>query len=272
MTNFQKIISNLIAKADRGQLEVAEKLGVTPSYISMFLKGERKLSKKMAQKMQEAYGYDAEELLRIQILEQINPPASDFFYDGKEEVKKHNPTVEDVNGKLNEILSNRNKESNEGGIILEDEDSVFIKRTIVSIKGFAGLKQAFFAEDYMEKNFEVETIRVPKEEAGRHYYKIQVKENNFSMYPKIEPLDWTDCIDIPQEEWGAPNTFKVGRIYSLWHPIKGILFKFVERTSDPFVVKLKSLNEDKVEYPDVEFNLLEFRKIMVVKHIIKNAY
>lgn len=258
MDYARKIIIELLTKYT--QVELAELLDEKQPNISAYKKGTRAVSRKVREKLAEM-GYDKDKLF-----------ADTFTYSTTEPPKKYNPTVEDVNGKLNEILSNRNKESNEGGIILEDEDSVFIKRTIVSIKGFAGLKQAFFAEDYMEKNFEVETIRVPKSEAGLHYYKIQVKENNYSMYPKIEPLDWTDCIDIPHEEWRSPNTFKEGRIYSLWHSINGILFKFVERTSNPDVIKLKSLNEDKVEYPDVEFNLLEFRKIMVVKHIIKNAY
>lgn len=70
MTNFQKIISDIVAKEPLRQVGVAEKLGITDAYVSNFVTGTRKLSKKIAQKLEDVYGLNSSELLAIQKLEE----------------------------------------------------------------------------------------------------------------------------------------------------------------------------------------------------------
>lgn len=186
---------------------------------------------------------------------------------------KINPTTKDALNNLKKIQAQKEniKPKNYDEGYYNEDDFVNTKRTVVTIKGFAGLQNAFFPDDYIDKHFTTEIVKVPKEDAGKHFYRIQVKENNYSMYPKIKPLDWTDCVEISKDEWNSPNIYKKDKVYCFWHPIKGILFKFAKLTNEDKIIELFSLNEDRIEYPNEKFNLLEFKKIMCVEYIIQKA-
>ena len=72
MTNFQKIITDIVNKDPQKQAGVAEKLGVTDAYISNFVTGIRPISSKIAKKMEEIYGLDASQLLAIKKMEEAD--------------------------------------------------------------------------------------------------------------------------------------------------------------------------------------------------------
>lgn len=73
MTNFQKIIIDIVNKDPQKQAGVAEKLGVTDAYVSNFVTGVRPISSKIAKKMEEIYGLDASQLLAIKKMEEALP-------------------------------------------------------------------------------------------------------------------------------------------------------------------------------------------------------
>lgn len=72
MTNFQKIITEIVNRDPLRQIGVAEKLGVTDAYISNFVTGTRKVSKNIAKKIESVYGIGADDLLSIQKFEEAN--------------------------------------------------------------------------------------------------------------------------------------------------------------------------------------------------------
>lgn len=90
MTNFQKIISDIVAKDPLRQIGVAEKLGVTDAYVSNFVTGTRKLSKKIALKLEEVYGLNSTEMLSIQKREEADQMVglTDKKADALEQLKK----------------------------------------------------------------------------------------------------------------------------------------------------------------------------------------
>lgn len=166
---------------------------------------------------------------------------------------------------LNKIVKNKNKSE---GRIIHDSDLVPSSQYIIPLKGQAGLRKAFFYPDeYIDTNFEKETIYVKPAERGT-YYKIEVDGN--SMVGKLDPGDWTRCEDIPRMYWIEKGTFKPEKIYCLIHRTRGILFK---RISKIFLedITLTSDNPDKIEFPDETFDLNEFSKILIVRKIEKDA-
>lgn len=71
MTNFQKILTDIVNNDLEGQKGVAAKLNVEAPYISMLLNNKRKLSKDLAVVFGKIYNYDPDELLRTQDIEKI---------------------------------------------------------------------------------------------------------------------------------------------------------------------------------------------------------
>ena len=70
MTNFQKIISDIVEKDPLRQSGVAEKLGYTDAYISNFVTNIRPLNRNIAKKLEEVYKLDSKQLLAIQKMEE----------------------------------------------------------------------------------------------------------------------------------------------------------------------------------------------------------
>lgn len=164
---------------------------------------------------------------------------------------------------LNQLKKVKRKGSSEGRIIDESE-LIPTFQYIVPIKGQAGLKKAFFAPDeYIDANFEKESIFVKPQERAV-YYKIEVDGN--SMPGILEPGDWTRCEDIPRIYWLEKGIFKPEKVYCLFHRKLGILFKRISKCMLDTIV-LSSDNPDKVEYPDQTFDLMEFSKILLVKKV-----
>ncbi|PIF44339.1 hypothetical protein CLU96_1283 [Chryseobacterium sp. 52] len=170
-----------------------------------------------------------------------------------------NPTTSSALADLSRITRKR-KGPGEGRII-NDSELVPAIQYIVPIPGQAGLKKAFFAPDeYIEENFDKETILVRPKDRGV-YHKIEVDGN--SMPGIVEPGDWARCEDIPKIYWTEKGTFKPDKVYCLIHRHLGILFKRISSTFRESIT-LSSDNIDKEEYPDEVFDLAEFSKILRV--------
>jgi hypothetical protein len=171
---------------------------------------------------------------------------------------KINPTKEDVINQLNKIK----KKSKSEGRIIDESELVAAEQYIIPIKGQAGLKKAFFAPDqYIEGHFEKEIIYVRPNERTK-YHKIEVDGN--SMPGILDPGDWARCEDIPRIRWDENGVFKPNKVYCLFHRYKGPLFKRITKTLFGQIT-LSSDNQDKTEYPDETFDLMEFSKILIVR-------
>jgi hypothetical protein len=167
---------------------------------------------------------------------------------------------------LKEILSSKENRISEGKII-NDDDLVEASEYIVPLKGQAGLHKAFFYPDeYIEQNFKHETILVNPSDRGT-FLKIEVDGN--SMPGVLDPGDWARCEEISKIHWMDKNVFKPKKVYCLFHNKRGILFKRISKVLND-TITLSSDNKDKTEYPDEEFNLIEFSKILIVKKVEKN--
>ena len=58
-----------------------------------------------------------------------------------------------------QISNGKSKNSNEGKV-LKNDDVVKIKTFIIPIKGFAGLKNAFYDDQYITENFDETTTEI----------------------------------------------------------------------------------------------------------------
>ncbi|MDE5507717.1 helix-turn-helix transcriptional regulator [Elizabethkingia meningoseptica] len=263
MTYAQNAIKELSTR--HSQEELAEILGDYQSNISAYINGRREVSKKVKIVLHDKFGYDLNKLMSKTI--------NDIFPDLIDSVaEKHvisSKALEDAIHKITSRKLKQNKTPGEG-MLLTGNDMALVKVTKIDVEGQASLRAAFYAEEYITQNFPTELQQVPKEEAGNHYYEIRVRKDGFSMINKLEPLDWTRSVEIPVSQWNDENIFKKDKIYCLWHPIRGILFKnIINRQGN--TVTLHSSNPDKNEYPDEKFHLGEFKKILLVKKIIKDA-
>ncbi|WP_185269180.1 S24 family peptidase [Chryseobacterium indologenes] len=177
-----------------------------------------------------------------------------------EDKKLSKSTAKDVISELNRIKKNKHKTSE--GRLIDESELVPVEQYIIPIKGQAGLKKAFFYPDeYVEKNFEKELAYVrPKDRAV--YHKIEV--DGGSMPGVLNPGEWARCVEIPKNLWLEKGTFKPDKIYCLWHKDLGILFKRISKVRLD-VITLSSDNTDKNDYPDQDFQLIEFSKILIVK-------
>ena len=152
----------------------------------------------------------------------------------------------------------KSKNSNEGKV-LNNDDVVKIKTFIIPIKGFAGLKNAFYDDQYITENFDETTTDVPHYLYSPISYRIQSTGN--SMPKSIPDGSWVTGVPVPEMMW-LTYKFKQDKIYILFHPYRGILFKHVKNISEHEIM-LCSENEDKEEYPDEKFKINEFRKILL---------
>lgn len=247
MTNFQKIISEIVAKDPLRQVGVAEKLGVTDAYVSNFVTGSRKLSKNIAKRIEEVYGLNGNELLSIQ------------KYEEAESIKIVKPDKKaDALQQLDKVQNGKQKNAGEGRRVNEG-DVIKIKTFIIPIKGFSGLKNALYDDQYITENFEQETTEVPKEYYASTSYKIQSTGN--SMPKTIPEGAWVTGVPIPEQDW-LNYKFRSDKVYIFFHPYKGILFKNAKNLPHD-EVRLCSENIDKEDYPDEDFKITEFRKICV---------
>ena len=199
-----------------------------------------------------------------------NMSNDDFLSHIPEAAKKENGTKKEVMDALQKITAKKSdgkpKNFNEGSLVKLD-DLVPQKVIEIPIKGFAGLKQAFYADDYIQEHFKetVEYVR-PEEKIIGVYYKTKIEKNNFSMAPTLNPGETTWNEPISEMFWNNENIFKKDKVYSLWHPYRGILFKRITKHNiEKGIITLSSDNEDKETYEDEDFSLSEFRKILIVR-------
>jgi len=178
-----------------------------------------------------------------------------------------NTTPLDALNDLSRIKNNRRGENKNEGKIINDSDLISVDQYIIPLKGQAGLKKAFFAPDqYIEDHFEKEIIYVKPAERAM-YHKIEVDGN--SMTGTLEPGDWARCEDIPRDLWDNRDTFKPNKVYCLFHRKHGILFKRISNVLYG-TITLSSDNINKIDYPDKDFDLMEFSKILIVRKVEKD--
>lgn len=214
------------------QEELGKALGVSQTNISNFLNGKVPISKPVALIMSEKFGYDYNKIIEMSNESSLKDSA--------------------------QISNGKSKNSNEGKV-LKNDDVVKIKTFIIPIKGFAGLKNAFYDDQYITENFDETTTEVPHYLYSPISYRIQSTGN--SMPKSIPDGSWVTGVPIPEMMW-LTYKFKQDKIYILFHPYRGILFKHVKNISEHEIM-LCSENEDKEEYPDEIFKINEFRKILL---------
>lgn len=214
------------------QEELGKALGVSQTNVSNFLNGKVPISKPVALIMSEKFGYDYNKII---------------------EMSNESSLINSA-----QISNGKSKNSNEGKV-LKNDDVVKIKTFIIPIKGFAGLKNAFYDDQYITENFDETTTEVPHYLYSPISYRIQSTGN--SMPKSIPDGAWVTGVPIPEMMW-LTYKFKQDKIYILFHPYRGILFKHVKNISEHEIM-LCSENEDKEEYPDEKFKINEFRKILL---------
>lgn len=186
---------------------------------------------------------------------------------GKSNLTIISNTKDDALHNLKQIQIKRKARNQNEGKIIDDSSLVPAIQYIVPIPGQAGLKKAFFSPDeYIEENFEKETVLVKPNERAI-YHKIEVDGN--SMTGVLEPGDWARCEDIPRIFWGEKDTFKPNKVYCLFHRKYGILFKRISKVHYG-TITLSSDNQNKIDYPDQDFDLMEFSKILIVRKVEKD--
>lgn len=214
------------------QEELGKALGVSQTNVSNFLNGKVPISKPVALIMSEKFGYDYNKII---------------------EMSNESSLKDSV-----QISNGKSKNSNEGKV-LKNDDVVKIKTFIIPIKGFAGLKNAFYDDQYITENFDETTTEVPHYLYSPISYRIQSTGN--SMPKSIPDGSWVTGVPVPEMMW-LTYKFKQDKTYILFHPYRGILFKNVKNISEHEIM-LCSENEDKEEYPDEKFKINEFRKILL---------
>jgi len=261
------LLSKKLESLGKTQTEIAKEVGVSQPYVANVMDGKILKKIEAIKKFTQVYNWDAYEIMR----DFENIYNNENFLSHLPEPKKlENGNKEDALKALKKITSKKTdgkpKNFNEGSLIKDDE-LVAQKVIEIPIKGFAGLKQAFFSDDYIQENFKETTEYVrPEEKIIGVYYKTKIEKNNFSMVPTLNPGETTWNEPISEMFWNSENIFKKDKVYSLWHPYRGILFKrIIKHDIEKGIITLSSDNDDKETYEDEDFSLGEFRKILIVR-------
>ncbi|MEG1019998.1 MAG: helix-turn-helix transcriptional regulator [Myroides sp.] len=247
MDYAQKIILKLLE--EYSQEELAEILDDKQPNISAFKNGSRKVSKKAKLILSEKFGYD---------LNKLNSSSDDFLSHLPDPAPKENTTPKEALKTLSKIQNGKNKNSGEGKV-LASGDMLMIKTYVIPMKGFAGLKNAIYDDQYITDHFEETTTEVPHHLYSPISYRIQSSGN--SMPKSIPQNAWVTGVPIAEMLW-LDYKFKPDKIYVLFHPYRGILFKHVKNLTKN-EIQLYSENDDKNEYPDEIFKITDFRKILL---------
>lgn len=192
----------------------------------------------------------------VAAIKKVHPEINErwFLYDEGEMIEVPDKKTDAMN-QLGKIQNGKNK-YNEGRIV-PDAEIIKIKSYIIPIKGFAGLKNALYDDMYINENFEQTQTEVPKELYASVSYKIQ--STGDSMPTTIPEKSWVTGVPIPEQDW-MDYKFKPNKVYVLFHPFRGILFKYV-KTMPHNEVQLSSQNSE--EHPEEIFKITEFRKILI---------
>lgn len=218
----------------KSQAEIAKHLGYNPAYMSRLFT--------------EGVPMDFEEKFFKEF------PRSVYLYAKQPQPDKNKDAI----AQLNKIQNGKNKNAGEGKIVSTD-DVIKIKTYIIPMKGFAGLKNAIYDDQYIMDNFDETITEVPHHLYSPVSYRIQSSGN--SMPISIPNNSWVTAVPVPEMMW-MTYKFIEDKIYVLFHPYRGILFKYVRNL--PFnEIELYSQNRDKNEYPDEKFKITDFRKILL---------
>lgn len=263
--NQERYINNYLLNAFKAlgktQSEIIKDLNKSQPYVSALINGKKKVGKEIAKQLAELYGFDEGSILTGEALLQ----GSFSMTTAIRPSENIDLEISILSQKIKELTKKKTGSTGEGRLI-SDSSLVEATQYIVPVKGQAGLNKAFFYPDeYIEEHFERELILVKPSERGS-FLKIEVDGN--SMPGVLDPGDWARCEEIPKIDWMHKNIFKPKKVYCLFHNKRGILFKRISKVVND-IVTLSSDNSDKAEYPDEEFNLIEFSKILIVRKVEK---
>lgn len=248
--NLRKEITEIISELKRrrefkNQAQIADFLGYNVSYFSRVLNSDD-------------IPIDFEEKFFKAFPKSKYLKNDDFLSHLPDPMPKENPTIKDALKKLDKIQNGKTRNSSDG-TVLQTGDVIHIKTFVIPMKGFAGLKNAIYDDQYITDNFEETTTEVPHHLYSPISYRIQSSGN--SMPKSIPQNAWVTGTPIAEMLW-LEYKFKPDKIYILFHPYRGILFKHVKNLNGTEIM-LYSENDDKNEYPDEVFNITDFRKILL---------
>ena len=153
--------------------------------------------------------------------------------------------------------------------VIDLKDLHSVKTYIIPIKGRAGL-QCNYYDDVMFEELETEELLTNDAHFGK-YFKVEVEGDSMDNGgPKdLQHGDWAYCRSVPKQYWRDKLHFNKYRIWCFFHNERGIIFKsIISHNSETGELELKSLNEDKDQYPNFKINVGECSYICnVVKKI-----
>ena len=153
--------------------------------------------------------------------------------------------------------------------VIDLKDLHSVKTYIIPIKGRAGL-QCNYYDDVMFEELETEELLTNDAHFGK-YFKVEVEGDSMDNGgPKdLQHGDWAYCRSVPKLYWRDKLHFNKYRIWCFFHNERGIIFKsIISHNSETGELELKSLNEDKDQYPNFKINVGECSYICnVVKKI-----
>ncbi|QNS40141.1 helix-turn-helix domain-containing protein [Chryseobacterium manosquense] len=229
MTNFQKIISDIVAKDPLRQIGVAEKLGVTDAYVSNFVTGTRKLSKKIALKLEEVYGLNSTEMLSIQKREEADQMVglTDKKADALEQLKK--------------VTNGKN--------IKPKSETIFhtLEAYVLPVKGRLGLGSTYYADSYFEDKLEKTTVSVTEKPTNANRIILAEFEGDSmtdGSHEQIPDGSWVILAERKRgEDWDANME---GKIMGFFDKDDNFTIKKVKKHDKHFkYVILEALNPDK---------------------------
>lgn len=254
MTNFQKILTDIVNQEPNGQKGVAEKLGIEPAYVSMLKGGKRKLSDDLAKVFAQQYGYDADELIRIQSMERLGLGSDDFLSHLQEPEPKINPTLKEVQLKLKKVKENKQKSILPNAQPnIETEKFKVVK--LIPEKVAMGLISNFFDSEYVEQ-LETELIEVD-EYFTEDAYKVDSVGESMNDGTARSLLDGDKFLakDIPRAKWGDKLINGGKNLFYILHSERGHMIKeIIAHDIADKKLTLHSWNKDKKLYPDFEIH------------------
>ena len=248
LTNFQKIISNLVIKEGSQEL-LSKKLNVTPPYVSMFETGKRGLSKPVAKILEEKYGYDANELLKIQSMEKVGMS-----------IKK--PENENGYNKIKPIVSEPKKDYRREVVPIENEDYMMVEYADLSVQ--AGILGTAPVSE-LPKN---RTMLVPKEYDNGEYLVLKVDGN--SMYKKDSDISIPDGTKILVKKFYLQPGEKLPIRNNLFvidakdgQALKQVILHDVEKG----FIRCHSYNED---FKDYDVKMEDIYQIFIYRKVVSS--
>lgn len=272
MTNFQKILTNIVNSDIEGQKGVAAKLNVEAPYISMLLNNKRKLSKDLAVIFGNVYGYDPKELLRIQSMEKIGMTNEEFLSGLPDPEIRINQTIKEVELSLKKALENRSKRDIPNAKANIKTDKLKLVKLIPE-KVAMGLVSHFFDNEYVEK-LETELIEVD-DYFTEDAYKVDSVGDSMNDGTARSLLDGDKFLakDVPRGKWGDKLINGGKNLFYILHSERGHLIKEITNHNiNTREITLHSWNPDKNLFDDFKVKTNECYIIASIEGLLYRKF